>query len=83
MLPTSLFTMRYRESLENSAFCHGMLRFPANTTATVWSSRWYQKEIGSGKYDFNVKLPVKDKSVITDEFLYKHASFPLNVTPRR
>ena len=59
---------------------HGILSWhveiPANTTATVCLPDGTKKEIGSGKYDFNVKLPVKDKSVITDEFLYKHASFP-------
>lgn len=58
----------------------GMLKWhieiPANTTASVYMPDGTVKEIGSGKYDFNVKLPLRDKSVVADEFLYTSTSFP-------
>jgi alpha-L-rhamnosidase len=52
------------------------IEIPANTTATVYLPNNEKKEIGSGLYDFRMKIPVPDNRIITDEFLYKQASFP-------
>lgn len=52
------------------------VEIPANTTATLYLPDGTTKEIGSGKHDIECKLPLPDSAVITDEFLYKHASFP-------
>lgn len=59
---------------------NGMLNWhveiPANTTATLYMPDGSVKETGSGAYDFKVRMPVKDKAVVADEFLYTKASFP-------
>lgn len=59
---------------------NGMLNWdveiPANTTATLYMPNGETKEIGSGKYSFSEKLPLRDSHIITDEFLYTKASFP-------
>lgn len=34
------------------------------------------RETGSGKYSFTEKLPMRDSSIVTDEFLYTKATFP-------
>ncbi len=49
---------------------------PANTTADVYLPDGTVKHIGSGSYKFTAKLPLPDKAVLVDEFLYKKASFP-------
>lgn len=59
---------------------NGMLdwdvEIPANTTATLFMPSGEKKEIGSGRYSFSEKLPLRDKSIVADEFLYTKASFP-------
>ena len=52
------------------------IEIPANTTAEVYLPNGEVKQIGSGKYEFKTKMPVRDASVLVDEFLYKEASFP-------
>ncbi len=52
------------------------VEIPANTTATLYMPDGTTKEIGSGKYSFNEKLPVKNSNIVVDEFLYTKASFP-------
>ena len=52
------------------------VEIPANTTATLHMPDGSVKEIGSGKYSFNKKLPVRDSHIVCDEFLYTKASFP-------
>lgn len=52
------------------------VEIPANTTAEVWLPNGKVKKIGSGSYHYSVKIPTRDKAVITDEFLYEKASFP-------
>ena len=52
------------------------VEIPANTTATLYMPSGEKKEIGSGKYSFSEKLPLRDKNILKDEFLYTKASFP-------
>ena len=52
------------------------VEIPANTTAEVHLPDGTVKNIGSGSYDFTVTLPIRDKAIITNEFLYRNASFP-------
>ena len=52
------------------------VEIPANTTATLYMPNGETKEIGSGKYSFSEKLPLRDSHIITDEFLYTEAAFP-------
>lgn len=52
------------------------VEIPANTTATLYMPNGETKEIGSGKYSFSEKLPLRDSHIITDEFLYTKATFP-------
>ena len=52
------------------------VEIPANTTAEVHLPDGTVKNIGSGSYDFTVTLPVGHDAILTDEFLYRHASFP-------
>ena len=52
------------------------IEIPANTIATLYMPDATKKEIGSGRYDFNVMLPMRGKQIHKDEFLYKQASFP-------
>ena len=59
---------------------HGMLSWhveiPANTRATLYFPDKTTREIGSGSYDFTCPVPQRGPQVVTDEFLYKQASFP-------
>jgi len=59
---------------------NGMLNWyvgiPANTTAEVHLPDGEIKQIGSGHWSFNVNMPMRNKAVTNDEFLYKKASFP-------
>lgn len=59
---------------------NGMLQWhveiPANTTATLHMPDGSVKEIGSGKYDFSEKMPVRNDNIVCDEFLYTQTSFP-------
>ena len=57
-----------------SLFWH--VEVPANTTATVCLPGGETREIGSGAHDFCCDLPRRGQQVVTDEFLYKKASFP-------
>ena len=52
------------------------VEIPANTSATICMPSGEKKEIGSGKYSFSEKLPLRDKSIVADEFLYTKTSFP-------
>ena len=52
------------------------VEIPANTSATIYMPSGEKKEIGSGKYSFSEKLPLRDKSIVADEFLYTKTSFP-------
>lgn len=52
------------------------VEIPANTTATVVMPSGEKKEIGSGKYSFSEPLPLRNKAIVKDEFLYTRASFP-------
>ncbi len=52
------------------------VEIPANTTADVCLPDGTVKSIGSGSYDFTATLPVQDKAVLADEFLYTNTSFP-------
>ena len=52
------------------------VEIPANTTATLYMPNGETKEIGSGKYSFSEKLPLRDSHIVTDEFLYTKAAFP-------
>lgn len=59
---------------------NGMLTWhveiPANTTATLHMPDGSKRTIGSGVYDLTEKLPVQDKAIVADEFLYTSTSFP-------
>ena len=52
------------------------VEIPANTTATLFMPDGTKTNIGSGKYSFTEKLPLRDKDIVCDEFLYTKASFP-------
>jgi alpha-L-rhamnosidase len=52
------------------------VEIPANTSATLCFPDGTHKDIGSGTYDFSMKMPMPDARVVCDEFLYKQASFP-------
>lgn len=52
------------------------VEIPANTTAELHMPDGTVKNIGSGVYDFTETLPMTAPDVITDDFLYKRASFP-------
>lgn len=52
------------------------VEIPANTSATLYMPDGQTKNIGSGQYVFDVKLPEKDEHIIADEFLYTRAPFP-------
>ena len=52
------------------------VEIPANTSATICMPSGEKKDIGSGKYSFSEKLPLRDKSIVADEFLYTKTSFP-------
>lgn len=49
---------------------------PANSTAEVYLPDGKKEEIGSGSYHYSVKIPTRDKAILTDEFLYEETSFP-------
>ncbi len=59
---------------------HGALRWhvelPANTTATAYLPDGTTRQLGSGSHDIEAPLPKRGPQVVTDEFLYKKASFP-------
>lgn len=52
------------------------VEIPANTTAELHMPDGSVKNIGSGAYDFTETMPVQDKAVIANEFLYERTSFP-------
>lgn len=52
------------------------VEIPANTTAELHMPDGTIHNIGSGSYDFTEPLPMPDKAVIADDFLYKTTSFP-------
>ncbi len=52
------------------------VEIPANTSATLCFPDGTHKDIGSGTYDFSMKMPMPDARIVCDEFLYKQASFP-------
>ncbi len=52
------------------------VEIPANTSALLYFPDGSQKEIGSGSYEFSATIPMRDATIITDEFLYKQTSFP-------
>ena len=52
------------------------IEIPANTTATIYLPDGSTKEIGSGSHDIKTKLKLQSDNVVTNEFIYKHASFP-------
>ena len=52
------------------------VEIPANTTADVYLPDGTIKIIGSGKYHFEVKENHGNSAILTDEFLYRSASFP-------
>lgn len=49
---------------------------PANTMADVYLPDGKVENTGSGAYHYSVDIPVHDKRIIEDQFLYEHASFP-------
>lgn len=52
------------------------IEIPANTTGEVHLPNGRKEEIGSGKHHFSVDIPTRDAAILSDEFLYKKASFP-------
>ena len=52
------------------------VEIPANTTATLTMPDGTTRGIGSGKYSFSQKLPVRNENIVCNEFLYTKASFP-------
>ncbi len=52
------------------------VEIPANTTAELYMPDGKVQNIGSGVYDFTTALPMRDKAIVVDEFLYKTTSFP-------
>lgn len=52
------------------------VEIPANTTAEVHLPGGAVRNIGSGTYDFTETMPLRDKSIVKDEFLYEYTSFP-------
>ncbi|MDO4159767.1 MAG: family 78 glycoside hydrolase catalytic domain [Prevotellaceae bacterium] len=52
------------------------VEIPANTTADLYMPDGTVKHFGSGSYDLSMTLPVRDKAILVDEFLYKSTSFP-------
>ena len=49
---------------------------PCNTTAELYLPDGTVKTVGSGAHDFSVSIPTADAAILTDEFIYDHASFP-------
>ena len=52
------------------------IELPANTTGEVHLPDGRKEKIGSGKYHFSVDIPTRNTAILSDEFLYKKASFP-------
>ncbi len=52
------------------------VEIPANTTATLYFPDGTTRETGSGKYSFTADVPLRNKNIVKDEFLYTKASFP-------
>ena len=61
---------------KQNGMLHWQVEIPANTTATLHMPDGTTRETGSGKYSFTEKLPMRDCSIVTDEFLYTKATFP-------
>lgn len=61
---------------KQNGMLHWQVEIPANTTATLHMPDGTTRETGSGKYSFTEKLPMRDSSIVTDEFLYTKATFP-------
>ena len=61
---------------KKNGMLHWQVEIPANTTATLHMPDGTTRETGSGKYSFTEKLPMRDSSIVTDEFLYTKATFP-------
>ena len=49
---------------------------PANTTAEMHMPDGSVRQIGSGVHDVVMEMPLRDKAIVKDEFLYKRTSFP-------
>ena len=49
---------------------------PVNTTAEVHLPDGSIKKIGSGHHDFEADLPVRNKMIVEDQFIYEQAAFP-------
>lgn len=52
------------------------VEIPANTTASLHMPDGQTLERGSGAYDIDEPLPLRDRRIVCDEFLYNSASFP-------
>lgn len=52
------------------------VEIPANTTAELHMPDGTVRHLGSGIYDINTPLMMKNKAIIKDEFLYTEADFP-------
>lgn len=52
------------------------VEIPANTTAEVHFPNGDKRHIGSGKYHFELDIPIRDKAILKDEFLYETTTFP-------
>lgn len=49
---------------------------PPNTTADICLPDGRVERIGSGIYTFTSKIPMKDRRIVADEFVYDEAAFP-------
>ena len=53
------------------------IELPANTTGEVYLPGGRKEMVGSGKHHFSVDIPTRNVAILSDEFLYEKASFPV------
>ena len=71
--PYGQVASKYTKTLEHVDWT---VEIPCNTTADVYLPDGTIKQIGSGKYHFDVDIPTASPAILDDEFVYEHASFP-------
>ncbi len=71
--PYGLVESRWKKTLQQ---LHWEVAIPANTTADIYFPDGTKKNIGSGRYVYDCKIPTTSAAILEDEFLYENASFP-------
>ncbi len=55
---------------------HWEVEIPANTDALLVFPDGTRRQVGSGRYAFDVRMPMSNAAVLEESFLYDFASFP-------